>query len=272
MNPSGVPARPRTLSSAPATSLQLQRGGCLGALFKLAALMVTAFVVLSCVAVLLLRWVHPFTSAYMIEARMHAAATREPGYRTDYEWVALEQISPHAAIAVVASEDQQFPFHAGFDFKSIRESVRASEHGRKLRGASTISQQVAKNLFLWNGGFFRKGLEAYFTVLIEAMWPKERILEVYLNVAQFGSGVYGVEAAAHRFYHKPAARLTSSEAALLAAVLPNPIRLRVDRPSVYVLSRRDWILGQMRGLGGASYLKEIENENPAPPPKRRAGK
>lgn len=203
---------------------------------------------------------------------MHAAATREPGYRTDYEWVDLEQISPHAAIAVVASEDQQFPFHAGFDIKSIRESVRASEHGRKLRGASTISQQVAKNLFLWNGGFFRKALEAYFTVLIEAMWPKERILEVYLNVAQFGSGVYGVEAAAHRFYHKPAARLTSSEAALLAAVLPNPIRLRVDRPSGYVLSRRDWILGQMRDLGGAGYLKAIENENPAPAPKRRAGK
>src|SRR5690348_10902195 len=208
--------------------------------------------VLSCGAVLMLRWVHPFTSAYMIEARMHATAIREPGYRTDFEWVDLEQISPNAAIAVIASEDQQFPFHAGFDFKSIRESVRASEHGRKLRGASTISQQVAKNLFLWPGGFVRKALEAYFTVLIEAMWPKERILEMYLNIAQFGNGVYGVEAAAHRFYHKPATRLTSSEGALLAAVLPNPIRLRVDRPSAYVLSRRNWILGQMRDLGGAS--------------------
>jgi len=172
----------------------------------------------------------------------------------------------------VASEDQQFPFHAGFDFKSIRESVRASEHGKKLRGASTISQQVAKNLFLWNGGFVRKGLEAYFTILIEAMWPKERILEVYLNIAQFGNGVYGVEAAARHFFHKPAARLTSSEAALLAAVLPNPIRFRVDRPSLYVLTRRDWILGQMRDLGGASYLKAIENENPSPPARRRAGK
>jgi monofunctional biosynthetic peptidoglycan transglycosylase len=186
--------------------------------------------------------------------------------------VNLEEISPNAAVAVIASEDQQFPFHAGFDFKSIRESVRASEHGKKLRGASTISQQVAKNLFLWNGGFVRKALEAYFTVLIEAMWPKERILEVYLNIAQFGEGVYGVEAAARHFYHKPAARLTSSDAAVMAAVLPNPLKMRIDRPSAYVISRRDWILAQMRDLGGAGYLKGIENENGPPPPKRRASR
>ncbi|MGH8323246.1 MAG: transglycosylase domain-containing protein, partial [Steroidobacteraceae bacterium] len=113
---------------------------------------------------------------------------------------------------------------------------------------------------------------AYFTVLIEALWPKERILEIYLNIAQFGDGVYGIEAAAQRFYHKPAARLTSGEAALFAAVLPNPIRFRVDRPSVYVLSRRDWILGQMRGLGGASYLKAVERENPPPVPKKHAAR
>jgi monofunctional biosynthetic peptidoglycan transglycosylase len=222
--------------------------------------------------VLALRWVHPFTSAYMLEARFHAVGAGEHGYRTRFEWVDLEDISTNAAIAVIASEDQQFPFHAGFDFKSIRESVRASERGKRLRGASTISQQVAKNLFLWNGGFFRKGLEAYFTVLIELMWPKERILEVYLNVAQFGSGIYGVEAAAQHFFHKSAARLTSGEAALLAAVLPNPIRLRVDHPSTYVLSRREWILGQMRGLGGASYLKSIEAENTTPPSKKHAAR
>jgi monofunctional glycosyltransferase len=222
--------------------------------------------------VLLLRWVPPFTSAYMLEARFHALGAGDHGYRTHFEWVDLEDISPNAAIAVIASEDQQFPFHAGFDFKSIRESVRASEHGKRLRGASTISQQVAKNLFLWNGGFFRKGLEAYFTVLIELMWPKERILETYLNIAQFGHGIYGVQAAAQTFYHKPAARLTSREAALLAAVLPNPIRLRVDHPSTYVLSRREWILGQMRGLGGASYLKSIEAENTPPVSKKRAAR
>lgn len=238
-----------------------QQGSCLGALFKLLSLAVFGWVLVTCTAVLLLRWVHPFTSAYMLEARGHAVASGEHGYRTDFEWVDLEHISPHAAIAVIASEDQQFPFHAGFDFKSIREAVRASEHGKKLRGASTISQQVAKNLFLWNGGFLRKALEAYFTVLIELMWPKERILEMYLNIAQFGNGIYGVEAAAHHFFHESAARLSSSEAALLAAVLPNPIRFHADRPSYYVNSRRAWILGQMRGLGGASYLKAIEAEN-----------
>ena len=208
----------------------------------------------------------------MLEARIHAALSGNSGYHTYYEWVNLEEISPNAAIAVIASEDQQFPFHGGFDFKSIRESVRASEHGKKLRGASTISQQVAKNLFLWPGGFVRKAFEAYFTVLIEVMWPKERILEMYLNIAQFGEGVYGVEAAAHHFYHKPAARLASGEAAVMAAVLPNPIKLRIDRPSAYVISRRDWILGQMRDLGGAGYLKGIENENGPPAPKRRASR
>jgi monofunctional biosynthetic peptidoglycan transglycosylase len=198
----------------------------------------------------------------MLETRLEATAEGDRSYRTDYEWVSLEHISPHAAIAVVASEDQQFPFHAGFDFNSIRESVRASERGKKLRGASTISQQVAKNLFLWNGrSYFRKGIEAWMTVLIELLWPKERILEVYLNIAQFGKGIYGVEAAARRFYHKPATRLSSSEAAVLAAVLPNPIRMRPDRPSAYVMSRRDWILGQMRALGGASYLQALERES-----------
>jgi len=274
VNPPGVPASPREsfLPRAPAPSLRFQRGSCLGALFKLLALAVAASVVLSCLAVLLLRWVHPFTSAFMLEARIHAALSGNSGYRTNYEWVNLEEISPNAAIAVIASEDQQFPFHDGFDFKSIRESVRASEHGKKLRGASTISQQVAKNLFLWPGGFVRKAFEVYFTVLIEAIWPKERILEMYLNIAQFGEGVYGVEAAAHHFYHKPAARLTSGEAAIMAAVLPNPIKMRIDRPSAYVMSRRDWILGQMRGLGGAGYLKGIENENGPPAPKRRASR
>jgi monofunctional glycosyltransferase len=225
------------------------------------ALVVLAWVLLTAVPVLTLRWLHPLTSAFMLEASLQAKLSGERGYRTDYQWASLEQISPHAAIAVIASEDQQFPFHAGFDFNSIREAVRESERGRRLRGASTISQQVAKNLFLWPGhSFVRKGFEAYFTVLIEALWPKERILEMYLNLAQFGDGIYGVQAAAHRFYRKPAARITAPEAALLAAVLPNPLRLRVDRPSRYVLERRDWIMQQMRELGGAGYLRELERE------------
>jgi monofunctional biosynthetic peptidoglycan transglycosylase len=229
---------------------------------KGAGLAVLAWVLLTAIPVLVLRWLHPLTTAFMLEAGAEAALSGERRYRTEYQWASLEHISPHAAIAVIASEDQQFPFHAGFDFDSIRDAVRASERGRRLRGASTISQQVAKNLFLWPGhSFVRKGLEAYFTVLIEALWPKERILEMYLNIAQFGDGVYGVQAAAHRFWRKPAARLTSAEAALLAAVLPNPLRLHADRPSSYVLERRDWILGQMRESGGAGYLRALEREH-----------
>ena len=219
----------------------------LGALLLLAAV------------VLALRWIDPPTSAFMLTARLQALFGGQHDYRTEYQWVSLEQISPQAAIAVIAAEDQQFPFHAGFDFKSIREAVRAHERGGKLRGASTISQQVAKNLFLWSGRIFvRKGLEAMFTVMIEAMWPKERILEVYLNIAEFGRGVYGVQAAARVFFHKDAIRLNSADSALLAVVLPNPRLYRVDAPSRFVLAQRDWTLRQMANLGGPAYLSAIE--------------
>jgi len=238
-----------------------ERGSLAGWLLKWLALAAMAWMLLTVTPVLLLRWLRPLTSAFMLEARAQAWNAQDGTYHTDFRWVSLEQISPYAAVAVIASEDQQFPFHAGFDFDSIREAVRESERGKRLRGASTISQQVAKNLFLWNGrSFVRKALEAYFTVLIEALWPKERILEMYLNVAQFGSGIYGVQAAAHRFWHTPALQLSSAEAALLAAVLPNPLRLHAERPSRYLLQRRDWILGQMRGLGGAAYLRALESE------------
>jgi monofunctional glycosyltransferase len=225
------------------------------ALLRFIALTLLVCLLVSAVPVLLLRFWHPVTSAFMIHARIAAALAHDRHYRTQYRWVDLEHISPNAALAVVAEEDQEFPFHAGFDLRSIREAVRASERGKRLRGASTISQQVAKNLFLWPGrSFVRKGLEAWFTVLLETCWPKERILEVYLNVAEFGPGVYGVEAAARRFFHEPAARLSADEAALLAAVLPNPRLMHVDRPSRYVLGRRDWVLDQMRQLGGG-YLR-----------------
>jgi monofunctional biosynthetic peptidoglycan transglycosylase len=241
-----------------------QRGGIATRLLKWFAVGLLGWLALTIVTVLLLRWFNPLTSAFMLQARLAAWAAQEHGYHTDFEWASLEQISPHAAIAVIASEDQLFPLHAGFDFNSIREAVRASERGKRLRGASTISQQVAKNLFLWSGhSFVRKGLEAYFTVLIELLWPKERILEMYLNIAQFGDGIYGVQAAAHRFWHKPASTLSSSESALLAVVLPNPAKLRADRPSRWMLERRDWVLGQMRDLGGASYLRALENERRA---------
>ena len=227
-------------------------------LLQILGVVLLAWLLLTAIPVLVLRWLHPLTSAFMLEAATQAALANQRGYQTDYRWVSLEHISPHAAIAVIASEDQQFPFHAGFDFTSIRAAVRAHERGARLRGASTISQQVSKNLFFWSGrSFVRKALEALGTVMIEACWPKERILEVYLNVAEFGHGVYGVEAASRHFFHHPAARLTQPESALLAAVLPNPHLMHVELPSAYVDSRVEWILGQMRGLGGPAYLEEM---------------
>ena len=195
----------------------------------------------------------------MFGTRMQALLHANFQFSNAYDWVDLEAISPQAALAVIASEDQQFPFHAGFDFKSIREAVRSNARGKHMRGASTISQQVAKNMFLWPGrSYFRKGLEAYFTLLIEWLWPKERILEVYLNVAELGPGIFGVQAASWHFFKKPALRLSRSQAATLAAVLPNPNIYYVERPSPFVVRRRDWILGQMRALGGPAYLEEIE--------------
>jgi monofunctional glycosyltransferase len=236
---------------------------------RVIGLLVLAFLLVSVLPVLLLRWWDPPGSAFMLEARVAAWRAHER-YETQYQWVPLERISPHAALAVIASEDQQFPFHAGFDVESIRAAVRASEHGKRLRGASTISQQVAKNLFLWSGrSLVRKGLEAWLTVLIESLWPKERILEIYLNIVELGPGVFGVQAAAEQFFHRSAAHLTREQAALFAAVLPNPHRLHVARPSAYVLERRDWILDQMRRLGGPAYLETLDPRSKEPV--RRSG-
>jgi monofunctional biosynthetic peptidoglycan transglycosylase len=235
---------------------------------------IVATFVVTALPVVAMRWMDPWYSAFMLDSALVARDNGRDKYRTDYRWVDLEQISPHAAVAVIAAEDQLFPFHTGFDFKSIREAIRRNEtqatrRKPRIRGGSTISQQVAKNLFLWSGrSYFRKGLEAYFTLLIELTWPKERILEVYLNVAQFGDGIYGVEAAAQRFWRKPAAQLDRWEAATLAAVLPSPLKFRAQAPSPYVQLRRDQILAQMRGLGGPSYLNELEN--PTEPPKAGA--
>ena len=211
---------------------------------------------------LLLRFVDPWTSAVMVGDRLDAMLGGDFKYSNRYDWVDLEDISPQAAIAVIASEDQQFPFHAGFDFKSIREAVRHNSHSKRVRGASTISQQVAKNLFLWRGrSWVRKGLEVWYTLLIEWLWPKERILETYLNIAEMSSATFGVEAAAQKLFHKPARRLTRRQAALLAAVLPNPKRLHAEAPSRYVSQRADFIQGQMRALGGESYLNQVKDDD-----------
>lgn len=226
-------------------------------LIRFLAWLTLGFVLVSVGLVAVLRWVDPPTSAFMIADRI--AASTGDGHALRYRWTDWDKIAGAMKVAVIASEDQTFPEHRGFDFKSIDKALEERQRGRRVRGASTISQQVAKNLFLWSGrSWVRKGLEAYFTLLIETLWPKQRILEVYLNVAQFGRGIYGVGAAGEAFFRKPASRLNASDAALLAAVLPNPVRLRANAPSAYVRSRQQWIMGQMRGLGGTSLLQRLD--------------
>jgi monofunctional biosynthetic peptidoglycan transglycosylase len=225
-------------------------------LLRFLVLLLVAWLVVSWLVVLILRFVPPLTSAVMMERQMGALIRGEKDFRLQHRWVPWSQVSPYVPLAMVAGEDQKFPFHHGFDFDSIQSAVDAADEGRRLRGASTISQQTAKNLFLWNGrSFVRKGLEAYFTVLIELTWPKQRILEVYMNIAELGDGIYGVGAASDAFFHVPPAQLSAAQAARLAAVLPSPRRLFADRPSAYVQRRANWIQQQMGQLGGPGYLQ-----------------
>jgi monofunctional biosynthetic peptidoglycan transglycosylase len=208
--------------------------------------------------ILLLRWLPPPMTSFMVNRRFEAWHDRDRHYRQRYRWVDLKQISPNLRLAVVASEDQKFPEHFGFDLESISDAWKEHEHGHRLRGASTISQQVAKNLFLWPGrSYLRKGLEAYFTVLIEVLWPKRRILEVYLNVVEFGKGIFGAAEASRAFFGRSPGQLSREQAARLAAVLPNPLRLHAEYPSWYVEERTRWILEQMEFLGGSSYLRDL---------------
>ena len=205
--------------------------------------------------VLLLRFVDPPSSAFMLARSWQMRA--DPDYQLRYKWVELERISPRLLIALVAAEDQSFPQHHGFDLEAISKVLDEGRQGGPSRGASTISQQVAKNLFLWSGrSWLRKGLEAWYTVAIEWLWPKRRILEVYANIAEFGDGVYGAEAAARHFYAIPAAQLDARQSAALAAVLPNPRRYRVDAPTPYLQRRRRWIEQQVVQLGGPAWLDE----------------
>ncbi|HCL5924518.1 TPA: monofunctional biosynthetic peptidoglycan transglycosylase [Citrobacter amalonaticus] len=197
----------------------------------------------------------PF-SAVMVERQIGAWLQGDFGYVAHSDWVSMDEISPWMGLAVIAAEDQTFPDHWGFDVAAIEKALSHNERNEnRIRGASTLSQQTVKNLFLWDGrSWLRKGLEAGLTVGVETVWSKKRILTVYLNIAEFGDGVFGVEAAAQRYFGKPASRLTQSEAALLAAVLPNPLRFKVAAPSGYVRSRQAWILRQMRQLGGEPFM------------------
>ncbi|WP_241898822.1 MULTISPECIES: monofunctional biosynthetic peptidoglycan transglycosylase [unclassified Erwinia] len=199
----------------------------------------------------------PF-SAVMAERQVGAWMRGDFGYVAHSDWVGRDEISSWMKLAVIAAEDQKFPVHWGFDVAAIQ-SVLDDAHDGQMRGASTLSQQTAKNLFLWDGhSWIRKGLEAGLTVGIETVWSKRRILTVYLNVAEFGKGIFGVEAASRHYFHKPASRLTPAEAALLAAVLPSPLRFRADAPSAYLRQRQLWIMRQMRQLGGEGFLREYK--------------
>ncbi len=210
---------------------------------------------ISLVTVILLKFVPVWITPTMIDRKITAFSN---GKDTEIhsDWESYDNISQEAALAVVASEDQLFPAHNGFDFEAMYGAFRHNLKGKRIKGASTISQQVAKNVFLWQGrSYIRKVLEVYFTFLIEVIWGKERILEVYLNVAEMGKMTFGVEAASLRYYGHGAKSLTRTEAARIAAVLPSPNRFSISNPSNYVQRRTNFIVRQMRGLGGKAYLK-----------------
>ncbi len=216
------------------------------------AVILTGFLALGVAVTLPLRWFDPATTAFMLQDD----SGRDPLL---HEWQDWEQLGPAVALAVVAAEDQRFGSHFGLDLDSILDSIETAQDGGRVRGASTISQQVAKNLYLWPGrNLARKGLEAYFTLLLEACLSKKRILEIYLNIAEFGPGIYGVAAASRYYFGKPPSRLYDAEAALLAAVLPSPRRFRVDEPSDYVRERQSWILGQMQRLRREGWITTLD--------------
>lgn len=228
------------------------------ALPKLLLKVFLGFVLVSIFSVIVLKWINPITSSIMMQRKIEAMVTFSEKQIIAYDWVSYDDISKQMTLAVIAAEDQNFPYHFGFDLKQIEKAIEKSERGGRLRGASTITQQVAKNLFLWEGrSFIRKGIEAYFTLLIEVFWTKKRILEVYLNIVEMGDMIFGVGAASKIYFYKHPEKLQLDQSALLTAILPNPQKYSVRNPSNYILNRKDWIKRQMSLLGGTTYLKNL---------------
>lgn len=221
-------------------------------LFTLAAL-----VLFSLLIVVPFRWLNPpFT---MVMADRWLSSDTEHFYLR-HDWLDWQTIPKQAALAVVTSEDQRFPLHQGFDFDAIMTAIKQSGRGQGLRGASTISQQVAKNMYLWTGrSWLRKGLEVWFTLLIELTWGKQRILEVYLNIAEWGHGVFGLEAASRYHFGKAAVHLTPMQSALLASTLPSPLSYDPARPAAHLQKRAYWNLEQQRKLGGTAWLAPLSD-------------
>jgi monofunctional biosynthetic peptidoglycan transglycosylase len=219
-------------------------------IFKIILRVLVGFLVLSILTTILFRFVPvPFTPLMIIRC----VEQKQDGksMKLSKSWKPLDDISPNLALAVVCSEDQNFLMHYGFDFEALKKAMLNNEKHKRIRGGSTISQQTAKNVFLWNGrNYIRKGFEAYFTLLIETCWSKERIMEVYLNVIEFGDGIYGAEAASQHYFKKPAAKLSKEEAAVLACLLPNPRVYGKNIGGNYMQSRKQWTLQQMRFWGG----------------------
>ena len=210
------------------------------------------------VYIVALKWVNPPTTWTMLTDRIGMIGEKGHFY---HSWVSYDKISSQAKLAVIAGEDQLFPVHDGFDIKSIRKALEHNKYAKRIRGASTISQQTAKNVFLWQGRtWLRKGLEVYFTFMIEKIWGKKRILEVYLNVAQMGRHLYGIQAASRQFFGKNASGLTRAQAALVAGCLPNPVAYKVQAPSAYLLSRQRWIIAQMGNLEGDPDIRALLSE------------
>ena len=223
-------------------------------------LLVLLPIALSLLLVLILRFVAPPLSGVMAQRILEARQAGQDDFRIDYQWCEFESFGPYLPLAVVASEDQRFLDHHGFDTVEIKKALDAAEDGERMRGASTISQQVAKNLFLWSGrSWLRKGLEVYFTGLLELAWPKKRLLETYLNIAETGEGMFGFCSACQRRFGKPCSTLAPYQLALMVATLPDPRRRRADQPTPYLHQRASWIVRQMDQLGGPAWLQQMES-------------
>lgn len=213
----------------------------------------------SILIILALRWINPPTSSFILQRQYNAWMSDTDNVELQYHWTSWQNISPHIKMAAITSEDQSFAMHWGIDLTSIQQALEEYEEGEDLRGASTITQQVAKNLFLWPApSFIRKGIEAYFALLMELMWSKQRILEIYLNIVEFGDGIYGVQAAAQQYFNTSAARLSKFQSALMVTALPAPKRYNLANPSQYMLERRSWVLRYMDLLGNGAYLQRLE--------------
>jgi len=226
-------------------------------IFKILMITFGSVFLLTVMLVAALRWVNPPVTAYMLETRSHLSDKAGHPVALRQQWVSIDQIAGVMPLAAVASEDQTFPTNWGFDWSAIQKAIHYNRHHRHLHGASTITQQTAKNLFLWSGkSYFRKALGAYFTVLIDTLWPKRRVLEVYLNIAQFDPRVFGIKAAAAHFFSERPAHLSAAQAALLAATLPAPDAYSVTDPSQYMRHRQHWIINQMYHLGDG-YLTGV---------------